>query len=483
MSFYPHRTARPSFSLLSLAFAFCPGARFSGLLDPAFFQGIADKHAVHFGQGDEDTYCPAVTLWTWLGQVLRPVASCIDAVSRLVALGFRLGHAISSDSGAFCKARAKLPEPFLRELVVELGKRIEARTPAHWKWRGRNVKVADGALLQVADTEANLQQFPQQRRQKKGLSSTTLRVVVLFTLATAALREAAYGPYRGKGSGEMSLLLQIFDAIDKGDILLGDRYYGSYLLLAMLQQRQADGCFRLPVSRQKDFHGGQSLGQDDYLQSWEKPCRPRTVDKPTWDALPDQITVRVLRVAVKQPGFRCKEVYLVTTMTDAAAASQEDIGGLYFGRWNAEVDIRSLKQGLGLAQLSCQTPEMVRKELWVHLLGYNLARCAMAQAAYDEGLKPRQLSFSGAVQTLDAFGPQLSLGVQDAQQARAAISKAMARHRVGKRPGRSEPREVKRRARKYKEMKKPRRQRREELKQEQGQAKDKGRGKGRPSGR
>lgn len=484
MSFYPNASGRSAFSLLSLAFAFCPDARFTGLLAPSFFQSLADKHSVSFGQGHDDTFCPSVTVWTWLGQALRRCCSCAGAVSRVVLLFVSLGRSpCSSDSGAFCKARAKLPEPFLRDLTVELGKQIEANALDEWKWRGRTVKFADGTLVRLVDTAENLQEFPQQRSQKKGLSSTTLRVVVLLAFATAALTEAAYGPYRGKGSGEMSLLLQTFASIAPGEVLVGDRYYGSYLLLALLLRRGADGCFRLPVSRQKDFHQGQRLGEDDYLQTWPKPRRPKTVDKQTWDSLPDQITVRVSRVAIAQRGFRSEEVYVVSTLGDASQYSKADVGSLYFGRWNVEVDIRSIKQGLGLAELSCKSPEMVKSELWVHLLAYNLVRCAMAQAALDKGLKPRDLSFAGAVDTLTAFGDLLSLGQKDGNEMREVISKAIARHRVGKRPGRSEPREVKRKPRKYKELKKPRKQRREELQTQKGGKKDKGRGKDRPSGR
>jgi hypothetical protein len=484
---YPPPSGQSTFALLAAAFAYCPGARFTGLLGPAFFQDLADRHAVHFGEGEKDTYNPAVTLWAWLGQILSPTKSCVAAAARLVVLCCRLGRQpCSYNSGAYCKARAKLPEGFLRDLTLGLGQRIEAHAEQPWRWRGRTVKYADGALLQVPDTEANLQQFPQQRRQKKGLSSTTLRVVVLLAFATAALTRAAYGPYRGKGSGEMSLLLQIVDGIDEDDILVGDRYYGSYLLLALLQGRGADGCFRLPVSRQADFHAGIRLGEDDYLQSWDKPCRPRTVDKETWDSLPGQIRVRVLRVAITQPGFRGKEVYVVTTLTDAAAHRKEDIGSLYFGRWNVELDLRAIKQGLGLSLLSCQTPAMVRKEMWVHLLQYNLVRCAMAQAAFDKGLQPRQLSFAAAANLLNAFRDMLSAGGKDAEPMREVISTALAQQRVGNRPGRFEPREIKRRPRKYKELKKTRAQRRDELVRQQDQAdrpKKKGGGKDRATGR
>jgi Transposase DDE domain len=401
---------KSTFSLLSRAFAFCPNARFTGLLDPTFFRSLAEQFRVRFGSSADDTFDLPLTLWAWLTQVFSPASSCVAAVSRVMALCCSLGRCIcSAATGAFCKARAKIPEGLVRAMAAALGQRVEGQVPDGWKWHGRTLKYADGALLQMLDTPENLKEYPQQRSQKKGTSYTSMRVVGLLAMATGALLDAACGAYRGKGTGEMSLLLQILDDVVEGDVLVGDRYYGSYLLLALLQRRGADGCFRLSVQRQEEFGQGQRLGEDDYLQTWSKPRRPKTIDEETWDSLPEQIGVRLLRFVVSQRGFRTKDVYVVTTLCDAAKYSKEDVAGLYYGRWNVELDMRSLKQGLGLSMLSCKTPALVRAELWVHLLGYNLVRCVMAQAAHDKGLKPRELSFSGARDTLDAFRWLLSL--------------------------------------------------------------------------
>jgi hypothetical protein len=403
-----------------------------------------------------------------------------------------IGRAIcSAATGAFCKARAKLQEAFLRATACGLGHRVEANALGAWKWRGRRVILADGALLQMQDTPENLQEYPQQRACKPGTSYTCLRVVALLALATGVLLDAACGAYKGKGTGEISLLLSILDAILRGDVLVADRCYDCYQLLALLMGKGADGCFRLNVKRQPSFGQQQAerLGEDDFLVTWRKPSsRPKTADKQTWDSLPDEITVRVLRFAVSQRGFRAKEVYVVTTLTDAQAYSKEDIAALYFRRWAVEVDVRSLKQGLGLKMLSCKTPAMVRAELWAHLLGYNLVRCVMAQAAADKGLSPRQLSFTQARDTLNAFRWLLCCADKDPEMMRQVISTALAAHKVGDRPGRYEPREVKHRQRKYKELKKPRQERRRELEREQEQdekkgGRRKGAGKDRPSGR
>ena len=489
-SSYPPPSGRSTFCLLSRAFAFCPGARFTGLLGLSFFQGHADRFRLRFGSGNDDTFDPAITLWAWLTQVLSPSKSCVAAVSRVMALCCGLGRAIcSAATGAFCKARAKLPEGFLRALAVTLGCRIEGNALDSWKWHGRSVKLVDGALLQMPDTKENLKQYPQQRCVKPGTSYTCMRLVALLGCATGALLDAACAAYSGKGTGEISLLRQILGAIESGDVLVGDRYYGSYLLLALLRRPGADGCFRLPTKKEKGLCCGQSPGEGDYLQTWAKPRRPKTVDEETWDSLPDTISVRVLHWVVEPRGFRTKEVYVVTTLIDAEVYSKEDVAGLYFHRWNVEVDVRSLKQSLGLKMLSCKTPEMVRAELWAHLVGYNLVRCVMAQAALDKGLLPRQLSFTAARDTLSAFRWLLTCADRDPELMRQVISTALSAHKVGNRPGRYEPREVKHRQRKYKELKKSRQQRRLELEQEQerGQEKQrgyrKGGGKDRASGR
>jgi hypothetical protein len=487
MSFYSSSSTQPTFSLLSRSFAFRPDAAFTGLLEPSFFQDRADDHDLHFGQGRNDTFNPAVTTWAWLTQVLSPVKSCVAASSRVLVLCASLSRPLcSANAGAFCKARGKLPEDFFKDAAVQLGRKVEQRALPAWRWKGRCVKIVDGTIVLLPDTEKNLAVYPQQRSQKPGTSPTCMRLVVVLALATAVLLDAAAGPYRGKNTGEMSLFYSMWKQFQPGDIVLGDRYYGCYLLLAGLPLRGLDGCFRLSVQKEKTFATGQRLGPDDFLQTWDKPCRPEWIDPDEWDKLPGQIQVRVLRFAVGRPGWRSREVYLVTTLTDPVAYPLADIAALYLMRWNAELDIRSIKQTLGMKMLSCKTPEMVKTELWAHLLGYNLTRCVMAQAALDKGLCPRQLSFAGAVQTLEAFRWLLCCSEQDSVRLGELVSLAVATHRVGKRPWRYEPREVKHRQRKYPELKKSRKERREELREpgaEQPEKGQKGRGKNRPSGR
>ncbi len=489
MPLYPAAADQPTFALLSRTFAFRTQARFSGLLDPAFFQRHADRHRLDFGRGHHDTFNAPVTLWAWLTQVLAAAKSCTAASARVLVLCCSLGRPLpSANSGAYCKARGKLPGPFLRDLATDLGRRLEGQALPDWHWQGRPVRLVDGSILLLPDSDANLREFPQQRAQKRGTSYACLRLVVLLAFATGALLDAACGPYRGKGSGEISLFHSLLLALRPGDVAVGDRYYGSYGLLALLAGRQVDGCFRLPVGRQAEFGQGRALGEDDYLHTWRKPeCRPKWLDLQTWKALPEALPVRLVRFRVAQRGFRSAAVYVVTTLLDARAYPREALARLYRGRWHAELDLRSVKQGLGMRLLRCRSPERVRAELWAHLLGYNLVRCVLAQAASEKGLTPRQLSFQGGVQLLDAFRWLLACGAGPAGEVPAAVAAALhaalAVHRVGGRPDRYEPREVKHRQRKYPELKKGRRQRREELAASAAESGPKGRGRSRPSGR
>ncbi len=489
---YPDPPAPPTFDLLSRSFAYRPEARFTGLLQPYFWQRHAQHHHVSFGHGEHDTFSESLTLWAWLSQILSASKSCLAASARVLVLCCCLGRPLpSANTGALCKARAKLPLPFLRELTTDLGSQLETRAPDSWKWHQRNVRLVDGSIVLVPDTDANLKAFPQQRAQKPGTSYTCMRLVVLLAFATAALLDCACGPYRGKGSGEMSLLSSLLARLQAGDILLGDRYYGSYGLLAWLLAQGVDGCLRLPKGHQTEFRQGQRLTENDYLHTWSKPKdRPKWLSEETWQSLPETLSVRLVYFQVRQRGFRTRSLYLVTTLMDHHRYSLDQLQQLYRERWHAELDIRALKQGLGLKLLRCKSPEMVRAELWVHLLGYNLVRCVLAQAALERGLKARQLSFQGAVQTLEAFRwllcSQDEAGGAVSAPVAQALTAALSVHRVGNRPDRWEPRELKHRQRKYPELKKSRQQRRAELAEEgtAGQALGrKGGGKNRPSGR
>jgi hypothetical protein len=291
--------------------------------------------------------------------------------------------------------------------------------------------------------------------------------VTLVSLAVGTALDMAVGPYQGKETGELALFRQLHHNLAEGDVLLGDRCFGSYLEIAAVQQRGADVVLRLHQCRRVDFHTGRRLGKGDHVVTWSKPTRPAWLDQASYAALPDTLPVREVRVRVTQKGFRTQTLIVVTTLRDAREVTAAELGQLYRARWQAELDLRSLKEALHMDVLRCQTPQLVEKELWAHLLVYNLIRTVMAQAAQAHDVLPTELSFTGALQTLKAFAPHLLQARGAKVQALCReLLQAVASHRVGDRPDRYEPRALKRRPKPHRLLNEPRAKARRRLAKE-----------------
>lgn len=461
MSLYP---PRPTFATVLRSFASGDDLPFDDVLTEQDIQDACDAEGVHFGQGAADVYTPAVTLWAFLAQCLSASKSCVAAVARVLVLRVALGLApCGAGSGGYCKARAKLPEALLRRLTLQVGNACEAQAPDAWRWHGRRVVLADGLEVSMPDTPANQIDYPQLRNQKPGLGFPRMRLVVLLAFATACLLGAGMGPCKGKGSGETERFRELLGLLAPGDVVVADRYYCTWWIVALLQERGVEVCFRLHHLRHCDFRKGRRLGPGDHVADWPKPARPPWMDAASYAALPASLAVREVRVVVNTPGCRVRSFIAATTLRDATRVPAADVGDLYHQRWHVELDIRVIKSTLSMDILSCKTPEMIRREVWAHLLAYNLARKVLAQAALAGTVTPRQLSFAGAMQTLNAFRWLLAVGTPDPSgRLLRALLLAVATHRVGNRPGRVEPREVKRRQ-KVKLMTRPRAKRRAEL--------------------
>jgi hypothetical protein len=461
---YQPGAAPPTFQTLLNSFAHHDGLPFADVLTSDDIQDACDHHDVSFAQGPDEVWTPALTLWTFLAQCLSDAKSCVAAVARAMVLRIGLGlPPCSANTGAYCKARAKLPEALLRGLTLQVGIQLERQAPDDWRWHARRVLLADGTELSMPDTPENQQAYPQPATQRPGLGFPQLRLVVLLGFATAALVGAALGPCQGKQTGETALFRQLLGQVTAGDVIVADRYYCSWFLVALLLECGADVVFRLHQRRHADFRRGRRLGRHDHVVVWPKPPRPDWMDPDTYASLPGQLSVRQLRVTVERPGCRVRQLVVATTLLDARTYPHADIADLYHRRWHVELDLRNLKATLGMDVLSCKSPAMIRKEIWTHLLGYNLIRKVLAQAALAGQCTPRQLSFAGALQTWQAFRWLLVLELGEVRGAVVrALLVAVSMHEVGQRPNRVEPREVKRRP-KGKRMTRPRAQRRAEL--------------------
>ncbi len=406
-------------------------------------------------------FSPLVTLWVFLGQVLSADQSCRAAVARLIAHRLAQGQKpCSSQTGAYCQARKRLPEKFFSDVARLVGRNLDARADRRWLWKGRRVCLFDGTTVSMPDTPENRAAYPLAYNQVPGTSFAIARLGALIALSCGAILELGVCRYAGKGQGEVSLLRRLWDALRPGDVLLGDRLMSGWVGMLLLKQRGVDTVSRLSAHRKADFRKGKRLGKDDHIVRWKKPTSIRSVDRQTYNALPNSITVREVRVRVEQPGFRTRSVVVVTTLLDPEQASKEELASLYRARWNNELDLRSIKVTMQMGELRGKTPEMVRKEIWTHALAYNLIRTVMAQAAAGEGVSPREISFKATLQVLEAFRPLIDYRAQRDASYRAALYeqllRAIARHRVGDRPDRFEPRMAKRRHRRYDDLTRPR---------------------------
>lgn len=454
----PYRTARRrtrQIDLLRSQFAQADGLAFAEVLPAERIE-----HALREGGATwrDIVYSPLLTLWAFLGQVISADGSCRAAVARVLAwLVSRGERPCTPKTDPYCKARQRLPEALLRRLTRQTGRTLHAQAPQDWRWKGRRVKIADGTTVSMPDTPANQAAYPQLTSQQPGVGFPIARLAVVFCLACGTVLDAALGRYQGKQTGETALLRSLEEAFEPGDVLLADRYFGGYFDIAWWQQRQVDVVVRLHQRRHFDLRRGRRLGPDEHAVTWSRPKRPEWLDEATYDTMPLTLQLREIRVRVTEPGFRTRELVVVTTPGDTQTYAAEEVADLYRLRWHAELDLRSLKTTLGMDVLRCVSPAMIRKEVWAHLLAYNLIRTVMAQAAEAGGFTPRELSFKATLQTMTAFAERLL----DAEAATVAelhtwLLLALGAHQVGDRPGRTEPRARKRRPKPYPLLTRPR---------------------------
>ena len=417
--------------------------------------------------GLNTVYSTMTVLWAFLAQALRDgkEASCQAAVAGIVAWRLQRGLAPpTADTGDYCRARAKLSEAALRQLAVETAEGLQQQAEPDWLWKGRHAKLVDGFTFTMPDTPENQNEYPQNPAQKQGIGFPIARCVAILSLATACAMDLAVGPYSGKKTGETALFRELLDAFNQADVVVADRFYCSFMMLALLLAAGIDGCVRMHQRRHVDFRRGRRLGKGHHLIEWHRPKRPAWMDEATYATIPQTITLREIRFQVTEPGRRVRSLTVVTTLVDPDEYSKEDIAELYGFRWHSELDIRSIKQSLGLDHVRCKSPAMVRKELWTTLLAYNLIRTTAAAAALLHGKQPRRISFTGTCQYVLSTWMLLSTGVcPDAVLLCQTILDRIASCEVADRPGRIEPRVLKRRRHRYPLMQRPRNQLRREL--------------------
>jgi hypothetical protein len=355
------------------------------------------------------------------------------------------------------------PAPgFIATVARLVGRNLDERLDRRWLWKGRRVCLFDGSTVSMPDTEENRREYPLAYNQVPGTSSAPARIWAIISLSCGAILDLGICRYAGKGQGEVSLLRRLWDTFRPGDIMLGDRLMSGWVGMYLLKGRGVDTVSRLSAHRRADFRKGTRLGKDHHLVVWNKPSSIRSVERKTYNALPDSIAVREVRSRVERPGFRTRWIVVVTTLLDPGQASKEELASLYRARWNNELDLRSIKVTLQMDRLRCKTPELVRKEIWAHVLAYNLIRTVMAQATAVEGVPPRTIGFKATLQVLEAFRPLIDFradrGAGHLASLYEQLLRAIAAHRVADRPDRFEPRLAKKGPRAYQNLTRPRRE-------------------------
>jgi Transposase DDE domain len=433
-------------------FAHNEGLPFADILTEASILDVLNDHSVEFR---DRVFSPATTIWGFLSQVLNDDHSCRDAVSRIIAHRAANGHAVCSpNTASYCNARSRIPTNVFSTLATRTAQELETSIPDPWKWNGRSVFIFDGSSVSMPDTPENQKMYPQPPTQRPGLGFPLARIGVLLSLATGACHNLAIAPYKGKGTGETNLFRRMYGTLKPGDVVLADALFDDYFIACELCQREIDIVARAQYVRTGSW-AAESRPDGDILV-WQRPNKPRGMTGEQYRRYPKQLLMREVAVDACDKNNRARQFKVVTTILKASIDGRE-IGELYERRWDGEVDIRSIKATMQMDVLRCKTPDMVHKEIWTHLLAYNLLRTVMAVAADENNIEPRQVSFKGAKQALTAFAPKIEAAQPDD---RAPLIDAMlatiAYHRVGHRPGRWEPRARKRRPRKAAPLTQPR---------------------------
>src|SRR3954465_12572318 len=338
------------------------GLPFAEALTEASILGVLDEHNVEYR---DRVFGPVTTIWGFLSQVLSDDHGCRDAVARVLAHRAAQGlGACSPNAASYCNARARLPVGVLRTLARRTAQDLQAGAPAGWRWNGRSVYIADGSHVSMPDTPQNQAAYPQVYNQEPGLGFPLARVAVLLSLATGACHDLAIAAYAGKGTGETTLVRQMYDALRPGDVVLADALFDNYFLAHELRQRGVDLVARVQAER-VGSRPVESTPDGDVIV-WQRPNKPHGMKGEQYRTYPESLTMRQVSVDARDKNNRAEQFKVVTTILDPAILGGQ-IGQLYERRWQGEVDIRSIKSTMGMDVLRCKTPAMAEKEIWAHL--------------------------------------------------------------------------------------------------------------------
>ena len=400
-----------------------------------------------------------LVFWACLNMVFHPGSSCRESQRSIQAWWKRRQRNWRNPcSSAFCAARARLPLSWLRSLWWRAADQLATAAPTLPGCHGRRVLVVDGTSVTAPDTHDNQREWPQPGSQKPGCGFPLISIVGIFCLGSGALLRAAHGKWK---TSEARLFALLRRTLRRGDIVVADRGFWSFANLAFLPMRGADMVVRGRYADRVDWRKGQRLGKDDRLILMKRPAdkdASRVMSPRLWGRLPQNITVRQIRARSIRPGFRTQDLLLITTLLDPVLWPVATLVALYERRWRVELYFDDIKTTMQAARMRCLTPTMVRRELLLHAIAYNLVRRIMLQSAWQEGAPLDQISFKGTLDTMRHW--QHTIAAQRGAGAREDALEEMlilcAADLLPLRPGRSEPRVLKRRPKPYQSLTRPR---------------------------
>jgi hypothetical protein len=416
---------------------------FSSFLNVDFISAIIEELGLEFR---DRIFTPFVTIFAFLAQIFSDDKSCRQAVWQLVVTRVANNKKpCSVNTGAFCKAKARLPLELISQIAKKLATSALEKSDVSWNWPHGDVKVVDGTGLSMPDSEANRKVFPSHlTHQKTGFPGA--RLLGVFSLATGVLIDMAIAPSKGKGTGELTLLSKMWHCFKPNDTILGDSLFSTYWVVA-----HALTCHLHVVAElRKKSVWRINPKLSDQIITIKKSCeKPLGLSKKEFSALPMEIQVRVITLICAPKGFRPNKKFILTTHLDSTVVTAEHISELYKRRWQVELNLRSIKITLGMDVLRGKTPQMVLKEIWITMLTYNLIRLKMIEVGKHCKKIPNQISFRATQQVLELIRKARAFGGTIAMDVERQILDLLATQTVGNRPDRYEPRAIKRRPKNY----------------------------------
>ena len=407
-----------------------------------FLNTIDSKSLSKVGNARNRIFTPLTTICTFVKQVLSSDKSCKNAVSGVIAERLLEGKSsICTNTGSYVKARHRLSESSIYELVKSSGTSSMIKQAEAWKVYGRDLKAIDGTLITLPDTEKNNETYPKHSNKKEGVGFPQIRLLGVLSLITGTVVDYALDANKGKGTGEISLLRRILDSINEQDIVVADRLYCNFFLIHDLKKKNVDVIVPGHVQRRSDFRKGKRLGRKDHITVWKKPKRPEWMSQEAYKKYPNEIQIRE---------FKSNGVIYISTFFDASLYPKNELYLLYKRRWEVELHLNSIKTVMGMDMLSCKSPEMLRKEIGVHFLAYNIVRTIIVEACIINAIVPWKVSFKSTLQLLNQFIPRFSLlEPSKRNNLYTQMLQLIVTNKIGKRPGRIEPRAIKHRSKSF----------------------------------